>query len=537
MSKTILIVDSDAHVSSSLAAALEARGFQASETGDGKAAVDLVRTGRPDLVVLAVELSAGQNGYLVCGKLKKDDDLKDVPIIITGNPDGFAQHRKLKAHADDYVAKPVDPADLVERVGAIIGFPAAPSGGALVDDGIPLAGLDDDGEAIVTDFGGDEITLDGDLAPVAGPDDGLDLLDAAFDGISDPAALGGDAPAETTYVPEQDLGALDHLGGMDEEEDDALARLTPPPAPAPRPPSPPARSSTPVPLTTPLPRTTGSYGLGGADAAELRSLRARVAELQHALDDAQAQSGAHEVRVRELEAELDAKAAEVETARAAGGRNDRETFALREAANRKDKEILRLKTELNGKEQELLELRDREVQLEQRASESGEEIARRDAQLKTLTARLEVAAADKRRSDGLLAQAKEEARGAVARLAALQADAEQVQALSAEVEALRAQLGELEAQGQQQAEQARAEAAQERARAQAGERELEALRRRAAELEEQAGRHEERLTRLYGRLKQDERLRDKARKALQVAQQLLEEEAPGAGGDDEEAAA
>src|SRR3712207_5034297 len=100
MSKNILIVESDTVLSATLRHALEDRGFSVQETTDGKGSVDQIRHDRPDLVVLAVDLSAGQNGYLICGKLKKDDDLKNVPISIIGNPDGFAQHRKLKAHAD-----------------------------------------------------------------------------------------------------------------------------------------------------------------------------------------------------------------------------------------------------------------------------------------------------------------------------------------------------------------------------------------------------------------------------------------------------
>uniref|UniRef100_UPI003AFB82B7 Ubiquitin-domain-containing protein,Response regulator FrzS,Vesicle-associated membrane protein 2 n=1 Tax=Myxococcus xanthus TaxID=34 RepID=UPI003AFB82B7 len=122
-SKKILIVESDTALSATLRSALEGRGFTVDETTDGKGSVEQIRRDRPDLVVLAVDLSAGQNGYLICGKLKKDDDLKNVPIVIIGNPDGFAQHRKLKAHADEYVAKPVDADQLVERAGALIGFP------------------------------------------------------------------------------------------------------------------------------------------------------------------------------------------------------------------------------------------------------------------------------------------------------------------------------------------------------------------------------------------------------------------------------
>ena len=114
MSKNILIVESDTTLSATLREALEARGFAAQETTDGKGSVERIRQERPDLVVLAVDLSAGQNGYLICGKLKKDEELKPIPIIIIGNPDGFAQHRKLKAHADEYLAHPVEARTVVE---------------------------------------------------------------------------------------------------------------------------------------------------------------------------------------------------------------------------------------------------------------------------------------------------------------------------------------------------------------------------------------------------------------------------------------
>src|SRR5579864_308142 len=103
MSKKVLIVESDSATSGKVKVALEARHFAVQETADGKSSIELIRRERPEVVVLAVDLPQGQNGYILCGKLKKDDELKSTPIVIIGNPDGFAQHRKLKTHADDYV--------------------------------------------------------------------------------------------------------------------------------------------------------------------------------------------------------------------------------------------------------------------------------------------------------------------------------------------------------------------------------------------------------------------------------------------------
>src|SRR5688572_20502690 len=133
MPKNILIVESDAALSRSLRADLESRGFTVSETSDGKGCVERVRKDQPDLVILSVELAAGQNGYFICGKLKKDDQLKHIPVMIVGNPDGFAQHRRLKTRADDYLAKPAELKQVAEKAGALIGFPEPPSEAAAAD--------------------------------------------------------------------------------------------------------------------------------------------------------------------------------------------------------------------------------------------------------------------------------------------------------------------------------------------------------------------------------------------------------------------
>jgi DNA-binding response OmpR family regulator len=76
--------------------------------------VERVRQVRPALVVLAVELPGGHNGYLLCGKLKKDEALRHIPLLIIGNPDGFAAHRKLKTRADEYLANSVEAQRVVE---------------------------------------------------------------------------------------------------------------------------------------------------------------------------------------------------------------------------------------------------------------------------------------------------------------------------------------------------------------------------------------------------------------------------------------
>uniref|UniRef100_UPI001146D7A9 response regulator n=4 Tax=Myxococcaceae TaxID=31 RepID=UPI001146D7A9 len=258
MSKKILIVESDTALSATLRSALEGRGFTVDETTDGKGSVEQIRRDRPDLVVLAVDLSAGQNGYLICGKLKKDDDLKNVPIVIIGNPDGFAQHRKLKAHADEYVAKPVDADQLVERAGALIGFPELPATEDVVDESLTLDALGD--EPMTADFG-EEISVEtAEEPPVTGEE--LDL-DAAFGDLSAPEETPSFeeevvvAPPEAVVEGvEEDFSTLDSLGtdsedpleGLDDsDEKTVIGFIAPAPAAAPPPEPPRAVAPPPVP--------------------------------------------------------------------------------------------------------------------------------------------------------------------------------------------------------------------------------------------------------------------------------------------------
>ena len=116
----ILIVEGDAALSSRLRSALAQRGHSIEETPDGREVLNIARRRRPGVIVLAVELPGGQNGYLLVGKLKKDDELRGVPVVIVGNPEGFSAHAKLKNRADDYLPRPFSPRFLIAKVRAVL---------------------------------------------------------------------------------------------------------------------------------------------------------------------------------------------------------------------------------------------------------------------------------------------------------------------------------------------------------------------------------------------------------------------------------
>ncbi len=97
MSKSVLIVEKDLALMSSLREALKARGFEVDETTDGKGAPELIRRKKPECVVLAVDLDAGQNGYIICKKLKSDE----VLAILILKTEREAQGKTYEFHRYD----------------------------------------------------------------------------------------------------------------------------------------------------------------------------------------------------------------------------------------------------------------------------------------------------------------------------------------------------------------------------------------------------------------------------------------------------
>jgi hypothetical protein len=190
-------------------------------------------------------------------------------------------------------------------------------------------------------------------------------------------------------------------------------------------------------------------------------------------------------------------------------------------------ELLRLRSELHGAEQLVGDLRDQHAQGEQRELELQTELSRRDGQLKALQARLDQTVQEKRRLEQAL-----QGSGAPDADEARRLLEDQLAAAQRDLELNRAHAEGAERQAQdmrERAEAAEAELAQLREQAHPGAQpeELESLHARLAELEDETRKNRERITRLYARLKAEERAREKALKAIAVASQLLAEAPAG----------
>jgi len=130
LAKRILVVDDEASIVELLKFNLQREGYEVLDAPDGETAIQLVKSDRPDLVILDVMLP-GIDGIDTCQAIRRESN---VPIImLTAKSEEFDTVLGLSVGTDDYMAKPFSTRELMARVKAILRRQAASS--ATRDDG------------------------------------------------------------------------------------------------------------------------------------------------------------------------------------------------------------------------------------------------------------------------------------------------------------------------------------------------------------------------------------------------------------------
>ncbi|HEV2146240.1 MAG TPA: response regulator transcription factor [Longimicrobiaceae bacterium] len=120
MSAHILVVDDEPDISALVAYHLARESYRVRTAADGVEAIRAVETERPDLIVLDLMLP-GMSGLDVLGELRRRGETQDVPVILlTARREEQDRIEGLRLGADDYLAKPFSPQELVLRVGAVL---------------------------------------------------------------------------------------------------------------------------------------------------------------------------------------------------------------------------------------------------------------------------------------------------------------------------------------------------------------------------------------------------------------------------------
>ncbi|MFC1997387.1 response regulator transcription factor [Chloroflexota bacterium] len=115
--QTILVVDDEETIREVVRRYLEREGFDVIEAADGFEALDAIRSDPPDLIVLDLMLP-GMDGLSLTQHIRQD---RQIPIImLTAKGEANDRIRGLDMGADDYMAKPFSPQEVVSRVRAVL---------------------------------------------------------------------------------------------------------------------------------------------------------------------------------------------------------------------------------------------------------------------------------------------------------------------------------------------------------------------------------------------------------------------------------
>ena len=116
----VLIVDDDPVVRRMLQLSFESEGFDVLTAGDGLEGLESMRSGKPDVIILDIMMPK-LDGMKVLDEMNADDGLRGLPVILlSAKATSLDVDLGLKAGAADYVTKPCDPIELVDRVRSVL---------------------------------------------------------------------------------------------------------------------------------------------------------------------------------------------------------------------------------------------------------------------------------------------------------------------------------------------------------------------------------------------------------------------------------
>jgi DNA-binding NarL/FixJ family response regulator len=114
----ILVIDDDVKMRRQITALLTTEGYRTVEARNGREGVELARKEKPDLVLCDITMPE-MNGHRVLQSVREDTALAHLPFIfLTGWSEREDLRTGMNLGADDYLVKPVEPAELLTAVSA-----------------------------------------------------------------------------------------------------------------------------------------------------------------------------------------------------------------------------------------------------------------------------------------------------------------------------------------------------------------------------------------------------------------------------------
>ena len=115
----ILVVDDVPQNVRLLEAVLASHGYEVVAATDGRSALELATSAKPDLVLLDVMMPP-PDGYEVCRRLREEEETAVLPVIMLTASDGQEKTQAIEAGADDFIPKPFDRDELLTRIRSLL---------------------------------------------------------------------------------------------------------------------------------------------------------------------------------------------------------------------------------------------------------------------------------------------------------------------------------------------------------------------------------------------------------------------------------
>lgn len=118
--KKITVIDDEKEFVDTVRDLLTGRGFDVTYAYGGLRGLEVVKEVLPDIVVLDINMP-DLDGRDVLAKLKKDEETKDIPVIIlSARSDQFDESLGRELGAADYITKPYSSQDLIKKINSIL---------------------------------------------------------------------------------------------------------------------------------------------------------------------------------------------------------------------------------------------------------------------------------------------------------------------------------------------------------------------------------------------------------------------------------
>lgn len=137
MAVNILVVEDEPAIQELISVNLEHAGHRVIRAKDAEAALELVKSALPDMLLIDWMLP-GMSGTALAKALRQNERTRQIPIImLTARAAELDKVAGLEAGADDYITKPFSPKELVARIKAVLRRRAP----QMTDDPVEVAGL------------------------------------------------------------------------------------------------------------------------------------------------------------------------------------------------------------------------------------------------------------------------------------------------------------------------------------------------------------------------------------------------------------